>query len=59
MNTQISVHTVRRRLAEFGLKGHVARKKLFISQKNRKARLAFANELPLIKISVVQSNIYR
>ena len=43
-NLNISVHTVRRRLTEFGLKGRVARKKPLISKKNRKARLLFAKE---------------
>ncbi|CAK9802846.1 Transposable element Tc1 transposase [Anthophora quadrimaculata] len=44
MGTQISVHTVRRRLIAFGLRGRVARKKPFISKKNHKARLTFAKE---------------
>ena len=44
MKTQINIHTIRQRLAEFELKGRVARKKPFISTKNRKARLAFAKE---------------
>ncbi|CAK9796210.1 Transposable element Tc1 transposase [Anthophora quadrimaculata] len=43
-DTQISIHTVRRRLTEFGLKGRIARKKPFISKKNHKARLAFAKK---------------
>lgn len=38
----LSVRTVRRRLNEFGLMGHVSRKKPFVSLKNRKARLLFA-----------------
>lgn len=41
---QISVRTVRRRLCEFGLNGRVARKKPYISKKNRAARLLFAIE---------------
>jgi transposase len=40
----VSVSTVKRRLGEFGLHGRVARKKPFISEKNRKARLKFAEE---------------
>lgn len=44
MDNKISVRTVRRRLCEFGLNGHVARKKPYISEKNRKARLKFAKE---------------
>lgn len=40
----LSVRTVRRRLGEFGLMGRVARKKPYVSLKNRKARLAFARQ---------------
>lgn len=39
---KLSVWTVRRRLREFGLMGRVARKKPFVSLKNRRARLEFA-----------------
>lgn len=42
LEVPISVHTVRRRLCEFGLNGRIARKKPYVSEKNRKARLAFA-----------------
>jgi transposase len=38
----ISVRTVQRRLGEYGLQGRVARKKPYISPKNRLARLEFA-----------------
>ncbi|CAK9832675.1 Transposable element Tc1 transposase, partial [Anthophora retusa] len=41
---KIGVHTVRRRLNEFGLMGRVARKKPLISKKNRKERLTFVKE---------------
>lgn len=44
LDTPISVHTIRRRLVEFGLHGRVARKKPYISAKNRKARFLFAKE---------------
>lgn len=44
LDSQISVRTVRRRLCDFGLKGRVARKKPYISKKNRAARLTFAKE---------------
>lgn len=43
-NLNISVHTIRRRLTEFGLRGRIARKKPLISKKNRNARLSFAKE---------------
>jgi len=39
---KLSVRTIRKRLAEFGLNGRIARKKPLVSLKNRKARLAFA-----------------
>jgi transposase len=39
---QVSVWTVRRRLNRFGLHGRVARKKPFVSLRNRKRRLTFA-----------------
>lgn len=44
LDPQISVRTIRRRLCEFGLNGRVARKKPYISKKNRAARLLFAKE---------------
>jgi hypothetical protein len=43
-NVNIGVHTVRRRLNEFGLMGRVARKKPLISKKNKKERFTFAIE---------------
>lgn len=43
-NEKISVRTVQRRLNEFQLYGRVARKKPLISERNRRARLAFAKE---------------
>jgi transposase len=39
---QISVRTVRRRLIRFGLHGRIARKKPFVSLRNRQRRLQFA-----------------
>ena len=40
----LSRHTVSRRLRQFGLKAHSAVTKPLISRKNKKARLAFAEE---------------
>lgn len=44
IDQKISVRTVRRRLNEFGLMGRIMRKKPLISEKNRRARIAFAKE---------------
>lgn len=44
LHEKISVRTVQRRLNEFKLYGRVARKKPLISEKNRRARIAFAKE---------------
>jgi len=41
---RLSVRSIRRRLAEFELNGRVARRKPFVSLKNRRARLAFAKK---------------
>jgi transposase len=41
---QVSVWTIRRRLRQFGLHGRIARKKPFISHRNRQRRLKFARE---------------
>ncbi|EYC34438.1 hypothetical protein Y032_0001g414 [Ancylostoma ceylanicum] len=40
----LSVRTIRRRLTEFGHNGRLARKKPFVSRKNRQARMRFARE---------------
>uniref|UniRef100_A0A915DL90 Transposase Tc1-like domain-containing protein n=1 Tax=Ditylenchus dipsaci TaxID=166011 RepID=A0A915DL90_9BILA len=44
LEVPIGTRTVQSRLNEFGLMGRVARKKPLISEKNRKKRLAYANE---------------
>ena len=41
---RISVRTIRNRLREFELNGRVARKKPFVSKRNRKNRIQFAQE---------------
>ena len=44
LSSPIAVRTVQNRLNEFGFMGRVARKKPFISKKNKLERLKFANE---------------
>ena len=44
-SSSISPETVRRVLREVGLYGHSARKKFFVSAKNRKFRLSFAKSM--------------
>lgn len=44
IDQKVSVRTIRRRLNEFGLMGRIGRKKPYISEKNRRARIAFARE---------------
>lgn len=44
LSKSISTRTVQRRLNQFGLMGRVARKKPFISKKNQKARLKWAQK---------------
>ena len=42
IKTDISEHTIRRRIKEAGFAGQIAQKKSYISDKNRQARLQFA-----------------